>query len=1842
MALGKTITYTPFEETSFAYGSTELASNYSTEFPNATDIVKVVIEHSSGNWNDTGHISTPSIGTAVSMYNKTTNQWICKGQRDDVDYVLSLLVFYPADKATSRPYDAIENSSGYEVLEFKENTTDGLFTLEQPPTIGDTVFTIKAYDGSDVEQISETITWDATEPTFDNQRPYFSTEPATLNYDSANYDYDSGATLDLGILAHGSDEEPINVTIYFSQYRPDTSNYITDDYLINADAMIKNNAFGSIIYNEDIYVNDKVPELLSGVDFRKFSFTGSISECQMMLDNIRYNTVGGQQKNTFDIIVSVSDGPTGSYVVKRMWHTQDLEVSTLPDQHYVEDVAAKFDLGSVVFENLDNLTELSFAQNNTFQAVITLDATGTGGTQSFGTTTTVDTETYSSGVLTLSDNNLTTLKTAIRNLEWLGTQDFATDFTFTVQFTFSNSTIGSSYTHTAQTVNVTAQEAAEVENITQTHTWNEDQVYYFTNNNPLQIIHPYNENFRVDFDYSPSELGVSQVGHILTQNQDVTRTVTNNRIVTFTGTRDQINDAMLKLQFAPTADNDQSFTINVTVERTSGTNLANVDVSTGVFTMTAIPQEEYSYTPPEKIFWEEDIDKVDFATGIKILDTSLEDPLLPAYGAKYKMTLRAKYTDGSAVSADDIAWSCFNQTNVTVTGSGTIADPLVITGDRADMNVAANSLRMAPSTDFVATQDFRFEYKLERGESTDDFYALYVNYNKPVQFDKGIGHDEFTAPTEIKFGIDRLTSIIDYSITDKAKNKQYEVKFTIDNDGEGFLRAVAYGNATVVFENKVLSITGNKEDVNATMFSVEFVPALNFNTDFKIYYYQIQTTDNLTQADGTAYFDMTFDPTLLKYELDTNNQNLYYSEDLLFQEGLLAFTRLKNVDGAEEITDDQIHYVTTVRLTPTDQIYFSYDYAESGTFETGALLDVVETRASELTFTGTRDYCNQKIKELVISGFADQVGDVDLIYTQERWVNGSYDETQANEVTALTIRGTASPEVIFSPYKQYFTSRDAITATGEEPTPRYLQEYNKGADGLPKNLYTIPIKIVDNASEPEGETLYKIEQVYNFERQLNIVNEWLTKEQFKEYIKNGIEIDKPDWSQYDIYHNLKFYIKVKRLLPSGTETTIGEGPLVYEYIPEPRPIKLGTSTDPRLGPIGNPFITAEMPVLTKIFNLSFSNEAEFEMSNGDANDVAKTVATERNILHWTWGYRGKVSPIVNGILEQNDIPYTDFFFVERFNYQRPSSYIGEVKNTDIDFTQNLKYSHNSFYVKEYATRVSHRYFYIDPFDQKTKGKFAHEVVSSYGLKGRLDIDYKQNIIKYSEHMSHSQTGIDNVYPVFGHDTAGLQGSWTITRDSYDKYSNDQKTMRSNAVLCSHFWVSGEKYAFGFLDSNDNTKDRSYPFDFIDRNGGPSQSHMQLSIQNFPIDKRYLTSPKGDKRMRTANNFYNFSNRFEGEGWGFGARANAYDGTFVSQRIDMAWSYPDDLDINSYYIPGTYASQGADSYNPTIAVGEEFSEQELYSEGKWSAYVNFDDRGSSFDCSIVGQSFKYNKSNHRWIIDFTKPEKYIPWLAGASSEYQRSLWFQYLGDKGININTITSENCRFDIQFSNETYIADLGMALPKFIWLVRSYFHNGQTHNEISQITPLKTLGEERDGTLFPRFYINAFDSKVYDGESEYNMWARRNAKDNTSRILVTKDDNLLLPTGEWWQTRQNLTGTQSEIYQGVKTFDRASKDNLTIDLTSKKIDKFIEVSSDVYAYVSVDEGIIDDGSGAIDIKFDNKLSESENYNYVYVTKDTFDPNKLYLMLGYLNTGDTYNSDATQLRSRLIYINLEE
>ena len=286
MALGKTIQYTPFEETSFGYGVGEIASAHSTEFPNGTDIVKIIISKSSvipNHWDkDTGHISTPDVGTATSAYNKHKDQWTVVGERDDVDAVLADLKFFPSDFLAARTWapDPI-----------LPNVTTGSYPMDEPSyvaAIPNTTFDLLVYDSADQLVSSYNVIWDAIDPVYGNQRPYWSVEPTIEDLSSTDYDSSLGGLVDFGTISHGSDTENVNVYCELREYG----------------GSVPVSTRGSFTSYDDMYVGDKKPDVYNSG--QGFSFTGSIAEAQAFFDNVRYNRITNTNKLTAEMYLKVA------------------------------------------------------------------------------------------------------------------------------------------------------------------------------------------------------------------------------------------------------------------------------------------------------------------------------------------------------------------------------------------------------------------------------------------------------------------------------------------------------------------------------------------------------------------------------------------------------------------------------------------------------------------------------------------------------------------------------------------------------------------------------------------------------------------------------------------------------------------------------------------------------------------------------------------------------------------------------------------------------------------------------------------------------------------------------------------------------------------------------------------------------------------------------------------------------------------------------------------------------------------------------------------------------------------------------------------------------------------------------------------------------------------------------------------------------------------------------------------------------------------------------------------------------------------------------------------------
>lgn len=532
MALGKTITYTPFQETSFNYGIGEIASAHSTEFPNGTDIVRVRLSLDSGNWGTTGHISTPSVGTATAIYNKSTNVWDVRGERDDVDAVLAALKFFPADYSSARTWTPIAS---------RINNITGVYPDEEPPQIPDTVFILYVYDSSNTLVSSNVVRWDANGPTYGNQRPYWSVVPTVEDLSGV-----TNATIDLGTIAHGSDTENVQVKCEFREYDSETT--------------YSGTALGSFANDSVIYVGDKKPAATNTTDSR-FNFTGSLQETQVFLDNIIYT--GASTQKTFEMYLTVTDGSVGSYLTKTCYFSQTLDANTFPTQTTTEDTNLAFDSDTFAISNYTNMPEVL-----DWTAEFAIDATGQSGISSVSGTGV----SYAGGTISVSAASYSLMLSYINNINIEFNPDFNTEFTMAFDVTASNSVLGTSYSMTQQTVNVTIADVDEYSfNFTGSTSWNENS--YIDRDLGFDILdtsHGGNATYTIYLRPSVTEITASLLNTTSGTHVDgatVTGSGTNADPLQVNGTRLQINNALEDVRLTPDFDYFTAFDLDIKAVR---------------------------------------------------------------------------------------------------------------------------------------------------------------------------------------------------------------------------------------------------------------------------------------------------------------------------------------------------------------------------------------------------------------------------------------------------------------------------------------------------------------------------------------------------------------------------------------------------------------------------------------------------------------------------------------------------------------------------------------------------------------------------------------------------------------------------------------------------------------------------------------------------------------------------------------------------------------------------------------------------------------------------------------------------------------------------------------------------------------------------------------------------------------------------------------------------------------------------------------------------------------------------------------------------------------------------
>ena len=1162
MALGKTVTYTPFQETSFGYGTAEIATAHSGVFGNATDIVKVTIKHASGNWDASGHLSTPSVGTAIAVYHEDQSLWVCKGQRDDVDDVLDTLSFFPADKPQSRPHSAT-NTSGFQTVALKANQTNGTFADEQPPAIGNTLFTVKVYNGASVVS-TNTVTFDPTEPATGNQRPFFSVVPPTEDLNTTAHDTVAGGLVNFGTISHGSDTENVRVKCAFRPYAS-TSNFT-------------GTARGQFTGDTNIFIGDKKP-VTPNADDGRFDFTGSVAEAQAFLDNVRYYNAGNQQ--TFDMYLTISDGIVGSEYTKTVFFSDAIiGVTDIADLHYVEDDnPANWDFGNLTFTNVQ-------PDVTTYVATIDLDATGTSNTTGFTTATSVDTQTFSSGILTITETDFDTFKTALRNLRYVPASDYSGSFNMTVDFTFSNPTLGTTYSSTQQTVAITGQEVAEISNPTTTHSWAEDQPYDFNTGVYPQIIHGRNEQFDITFQMSDQSAGV------------LWRHGTSGfyRVATggykLSGSRDEVNVALDNLYFAPTTDYNTNFTISFTVQRTSG-DLTHQTNSTGTFTMNATAIPEFTSTFPS-VNWEANVSKL-FDSGIIITDTAAEFGTLPAAGTTYTVDMRLRnQSGGTFTDAKLIA----TKTGILSSHSANAGTTYSMTGSRIALNENLLDLKMIPNPLYEGTPDFYVEYKITRNFDGLVFTNFSPSYR--TTFTNPTIAPAFTLSTQtFDWNEDSITTFDpQFQITEKMTDNTdytsangYTVysgsNYTVtmrskywDGSNSQELTSMRFntsvpGSLTIIGDGTVsnpLVLTGTKTDVNAALQSLTMTPVtpdfLTSPASAGQFWFEakierlVDSVTHLNYSSAVANFNAGTDVP----EYDLAWANMSYVEDIADQRPFAGISAIN--DGAGDLFTST--YTSTILLDSTAKGEFDA-YIDDGYVAASYFTNF------EIDFTGTKEKVNVAIRNAKFTPVADGNTAIGITYTQKRTIDTTT-VTHANAVDVGDMAGIATPEFVYGSANQniqYFVPDEyiqGVDTTGSESSVVSKITSNTLITLTPNRLalnlgeqYDRAITITDTAADSGGPSQYKI--VFSGGTLFNVPNValstmdtgFLSKDDLHLVIDNlyvtGFSLANNNLpTRGHVNYNINSYphqqynanFTLHRRTYTGTEAQIGQGSLTYE------------------------------------------------------------------------------------------------------------------------------------------------------------------------------------------------------------------------------------------------------------------------------------------------------------------------------------------------------------------------------------------------------------------------------------------------------------------------------------------------------------------------------------------------------------------------------------------------------------------------------------------------------------------------------------------------------------------------
>jgi hypothetical protein len=1163
MTLATTIQYTPFVETSFGYGTTEL----NTWFTNPTDVVKVRIDGFSGFDRTTGHISTPSVGTAVSTFNTHNYVWQVVGERDDVNAVLSKLKYFPQDYEDARIWSPIRT---------KTNVISGAYgSSEEPPAIPDVSFRIKVYDANDVlDGRDYSIIAEAINTGYGNQRPYWSTEPAVQDCSSLGIP----PYIDLGTINHGSDTENVNVKCEFRNY--------------GSSSTYTGGAYGQFTLPARFYIGDKKEGDINSTDAR-FNFTGSVIDTQAFLDNIGYNrpTVG----DTFDMFLTIDDGVTSSTLTKTCWFA-DTPFTT---SHAMPDLTGTEETTITGLNQDASWTINHAAEVNQFYYVITLDPTGTDGVENI--LSTVGAGTFSNGVYTsINCVSPEALVLRMNNTQFELKDDFNDNFTYTIQFFGFNSTIGSSYSSAIENVNVVMTGTEEIANATSSHNWTEDTSYNLNTETVVQINHGYDRDFECRLQISDTNAGVLSA----TASGSGTATWTSPNLL-FVGTRDEVNAMLQTTKFTPTVDYASNFTLSYYQKRVSGETTSDTDdvynIEIGLantITMNVIAHDEFSITQPSAIAWEENVSKI-FDSGLQITDLADENIDLATYQTDYRIEL-AMWNNATEVTYGTLVAN--TTTGLTVGGVGNQngqgdTNMISYTGSKTDINAALADLKFIPNVDYYG-QGPEVYYKIIRVQdglvltnqaqttkttfltATDNVGfansqpTINWDWNTLVDFDSGLSIT------------DNATDNDDYTHHDTNFTATIRAKYFDGTNSQALTTATftstSYGSATVSGSGTVsdpLIITGLKADVNTALANMRMTPDIDWSdspaTDGSFW------IESKLERLHDSVISLNFTPVTTNFNAGTqtvgvNNAwgQINYDENIPLQSLFSSITTVTeeldqyyaNVTYETEVTLGS--GISTGFMSPR---YGDDDYVTPNNIQTIGSDDPNDNYVNDFSIksVGTRTVVNAIIQALQFTPYLDSTNSSNIQLTVKRYINGVLSKTFLNYFNVGDINGQPAPDFSYGTANnniQYFVSDKNFSGIANPTTVNYNLSNAVYEDLTPKQIalnkgyvYDRPITITDTYEQGGGASQYKIVMSsWSSGVILQYNSSYMDKESLHTMLDNGIHQLGGNFS-YSNNTTKTVSFTLHRRTYDGEENQFAQGILTYKYVSGHK-LRMGANT----------------------------------------------------------------------------------------------------------------------------------------------------------------------------------------------------------------------------------------------------------------------------------------------------------------------------------------------------------------------------------------------------------------------------------------------------------------------------------------------------------------------------------------------------------------------------------------------------------------------------------------------------------------------------------------------------------